>query len=99
MRECLLLRERLNAQHWTTHNARSYLGASLAGQQKYEEAEPLLLTGYQGLVAQRDQIDSASLRAPEIALQRLIKLYEDWGKPDVAQNWKSQLDLTTSSQK
>jgi hypothetical protein len=99
LRECLAIREQLSPQHWTTHNARSYLGASLSGQHKYEEAEPLLLSGYQGLIAQRQQIDSANPRAPEIGIERLIELYEIWDKPAEAQKWKAQLDLVTGSQK
>jgi eukaryotic-like serine/threonine-protein kinase len=32
------------------------LGASLAGQKKYAEAEPLLIEGYQGMLARKDRI-------------------------------------------
>jgi hypothetical protein len=32
------------------------LDASLAGQKQYAEAEPLLLEGYQGIVARKDHI-------------------------------------------
>jgi serine/threonine-protein kinase len=98
LRECLAIRERVSPEHWTTYNARSYLGASLSGQQKYDEAEPLLLSGYQGMIAQLQQIDSLNQRAPEIALERLIQLYKWWDKPDEAQKWKIQLDFATSSQ-
>jgi tetratricopeptide (TPR) repeat protein len=90
LREHLEIREQISPHHWTTYNARIYLGATLSGQQKYEEAEPLLLSGYEGLVGQRQQIDSANWRAPEIALERLIQLYEDWGRPAESQKWKAE---------
>jgi hypothetical protein len=48
-RECLALREKTIPEDWLTCDARIVLGASLLGQQKYAEAEPLLLSGYEGL--------------------------------------------------
>ena len=42
---------------WQRFRAESLLGASLAGQKKYAEAEPLLLEGYQGMLARKDRID------------------------------------------
>ena len=48
-RECVALREKLIPNDWRTFNARSMLGGSLLGQKKYVEAEPLLLSGYEGM--------------------------------------------------
>ncbi len=50
-----LLRARLatqqskQAEDWVTYETQSRLGAALLGQKKYTEAEPLLLSGYEGL--------------------------------------------------
>jgi hypothetical protein len=41
---------------WQRFRAESLLGASLAGQKKYAEAEPLLLEGYRGMLTRREQI-------------------------------------------
>jgi WD40 repeat protein len=47
--ECVVLQEKNWPNAWTTFDAQSMLGASLLGQKKYKEAEPLLLKGYEGL--------------------------------------------------
>ena len=41
-------------EDWERYRAESLLGASLAGHKKYTEAEPLLLEGYQGMLARKD---------------------------------------------
>src|SRR5437899_1032219 len=48
-RECLAIREEKLPNDWSTFVARSLLGACLLGQKKYAEAEPLLLSGYEGM--------------------------------------------------
>ncbi|HEY2414901.1 MAG TPA: protein kinase [Pirellulaceae bacterium] len=95
-REWLRLRERLYAEHWSIYEGQSYLGTSLLGQQRYEEAEPLLITGYEGLMRHRQEIDSFNQQAPHRAAQRLISLYEQWGKPAQAQRWKQMTDWNDS---
>ena len=54
-RECLALREKEIPDDWRTFNARSMLGGSLLGQKKYAEAEPLLLSGYEGMKQREEQ--------------------------------------------
>jgi hypothetical protein len=89
LRECLEIRERATPRHWATYDARSLLGAALLGQQRYEEAEPLLIAGYEGLIARQREIGSANRQAPEIALQRVIQLYEQWNKSAEAERWRT----------
>jgi eukaryotic-like serine/threonine-protein kinase len=57
--------------------AESALGASLARMHRFDEAEPLLLGSYRILLAKR----KASPATRE-ARQRVIDLYDAWGKPD-----------------
>ena len=53
----------------------------------------LLLTGYERLRAARGETDVKALRA----LQRIIYLYEAWGKPGKAGEWRAKLpDEATS---
>ena len=47
---------------WNRYHCQSLLGASLAGQKKFAEAEPLLIAGYEGMV-QRE----ATIAAPDRA--------------------------------
>src|SRR5262249_47407651 len=49
LRECLAIRMKKQPDDFRTFNARSHLGAALVGQQKYAEAESLLLAGYEGM--------------------------------------------------
>ena len=53
----------------------SLLGASLAGQKKYAEAEPLLLSGYQGMTQRIGTIPAASRFRLEQAGKQIIALY------------------------
>ena len=60
----------------------SILGSSLAGQKKFTEAEPLLVSGYEGL-RQREGTMPAASRVK--ARTRLRQMYHDSGKPQKAQ--------------
>jgi tetratricopeptide (TPR) repeat protein len=84
-------------KYWADEAYRPYvmslLGASLSGQKKYDDAEPLLLQGYEGLV-QRQASMPPYLNAPRRiaeALERLVQLYDAWGKPAQATEWKQKL--------
>ena len=74
LRECLTIREKTMPGHWLVYNTKSMLGAALLGQDKFEQAEPLLIEGYQGLKEREADIPGdAKVRLTE-ALQRLIDL-------------------------
>jgi serine/threonine protein kinase len=65
-------------------NAESVLGACLAGQGRLEEAEPLLVRGYQ--VQRRDL--TVGNHNTIAAAQRLITFYETTGREDDADVWR-----------
>jgi hypothetical protein len=69
---------------WITRHAMSLLGGALDGQGKHEEADPLLLQGYQGMPPE------APVRRRE-TLERLIQHYEAWHKPEAAAEWRKVL--------
>jgi serine/threonine protein kinase/predicted Zn-dependent protease len=100
LRRCLKVREAKQPDEWNTFNARSMLGEALAGQKKYAEAEPLLLQGYQGIEQRQDKIASTyrQLRLRE-ALERLVRLYEDTGQKEKADDWRKKLHETKSAEK
>jgi serine/threonine protein kinase len=56
LRECLEVCEKKWPEAWITFHTKSMLGAALLDQKKYSEAEPLLLTGYQGIKERGAQI-------------------------------------------
>jgi eukaryotic-like serine/threonine-protein kinase len=81
VRECLAIGERFQPDRWPTFNVRSLLAGSLLGQQKYADAKPLLLSGYDGLKAREAQISARWKPRPAEAGQRVVKLYEALGQP------------------
>lgn len=90
-RECLAMREAIIPDDWRTFNARSVLGGCLLGQKKFTEAEPLLISGYEGMKRREDKIPPAGKVRPQQALQRLVQLYEETNRPDQAARWKQKL--------
>jgi hypothetical protein len=90
LRECLTIRERTQPDAWTTFNTKSLLGGALLGQKKYTAAEPLLLTGYEGMKQREKTIPpQGSIRIPE-ALDRLIELSTATNKPEEAKKWRAE---------
>jgi serine/threonine protein kinase/tetratricopeptide (TPR) repeat protein len=73
---------------WQRFRAESLVGASLAGQKKYREAEPLLLEGYEGMLAHKDHIEDPDGYHAELAHQWVIQLYQAWGKPEKVEEWR-----------
>jgi hypothetical protein len=90
-RECLALTKIKFPDDWRMFSAQSFLGASLLGQKKYAEAEPLLLSGYEGLNQQEDKLPPRARTNLEEALQRLAQLDEETGRPAQAAEWKHKL--------
>jgi tetratricopeptide (TPR) repeat protein len=85
---------------WRWSAALSALGACLLGQKKYAEAEPLLLKGYAGLRRYEARIP-ASFRRLHLteALERLVQLYLELGKPDEAAKWRKELEAAKADAK
>ncbi len=91
LREAMLVDEATRADDWTTFNTKSLLGFSLLGQQNYTEAEPLLLSGYEGLNRREKKIPRESKVRLREALQRIVQLYDEWGHKDKAAEWRTKL--------
>jgi hypothetical protein len=92
LRECLRLREKTLPDEWCTFCARSLLGKALVGQKQYADAEPLLLAGYESMDRRRPQIPRTADRAPIEGAERLVQLYEAWGRPEQARRWRACLE-------
>jgi tetratricopeptide (TPR) repeat protein len=91
LRESLAIREKKEPDIWTTFSTKSMLGGALLGQNKYADAELLLLQGYQGMKQRQAISPEGKIRQTE-ALERLVQLYDAWGKEDEATNWRKELD-------
>ena len=91
LRECVELRARTMPDSWKRFNAMSLLGEALHGQDKFAEAEPLLVDGANGMQEREARIDSCCRQFVSIAHLRVVLLYERWGRPDEAAAWRKKL--------
>jgi serine/threonine protein kinase len=87
-REALEFDRKKQPDDWQRFRAESLLGASLAGEKKYSEAEPLLLEGYQGMLARKDRMDVPNWYHLDRAREWIVQLYQAWGKPEKVGEWK-----------
>ena len=96
LRECLAIRMAKEPDDWRTFNTKSMLGEALLGQKRYDEAEPLLADALDGLTKRAAVIPpQGKVRFVEAA-DRVISLYESWGKHDEAARWRVRLGITPS---
>ncbi len=99
LRECLTLQEKSEPDNWTTYDTKSMLGQALLEQNRYAEAEPLLVSGYEGMKQREATIPSQDKSHLIKALDRIVKLYEAWGKLEEATNWRNQRENATITKK
>ncbi len=93
-RECLALRAKKQPDEWRNFYTMSQLGAALAGPKKYAEAEPMLLAGYEGMKQREARMGPENKPRLTKSIERLVQLYEAWGKPEKAAEWRARLGLT-----
>jgi hypothetical protein len=65
----------------------SLLGGCLTALGRYEEAESLLLGSYARIAPTGEEADDPT----RAACQRIIDLYEIWGDPEKAAEWRTKL--------
>jgi serine/threonine protein kinase/heme exporter protein D len=90
LRAALGIYEMQSPDSWERYNCTSMLGGSLAAQNRYEEAEPLLVQGYEALLQKRSMIPAGNSAVDE-AGQRIVQLYRSWRKADKAAEWTKAL--------
>ena len=88
-REVMTIERKKQPDDWLGYYGGSLLGACLTGQKKYDEAEPLLVEGYRGILARKDKIAISDRYFLDRARGWIISLYEVWGKPAKAAAWQS----------
>ena len=87
-REALEAEKKVQPDDWQRYRAESLLGASLAGEKKYADAEPLLVEGYKEMLARKDRIDVPDWYHLNLAREWLVQLYQASGKPEKAAEWR-----------
>jgi serine/threonine protein kinase/Tfp pilus assembly protein PilF len=86
LRDALDIRRRiLPPSHWHIGYTEALLGGCLENLHRFEEAEPLLLGGYETLRAKRGE----GREETRDAASWLAGLYKAWGKPDKAAEWRA----------
>ncbi len=93
LRECLAIRGQAAPDDSAHYDAMSLLGAALLGQGRYTEAEPLIVPGYEGMTERQATIAMPDRSRLREAAERVVRLYEDWGKAEQATAWKAKLGL------
>ncbi len=91
LRESLALRRtHLPEGHWLIVSSESSMGEHLGRAGRYAEAEQLLLA------SERRMIELRGEAAPVVAdvRQRIVDLYQAWGKPALAAEWRHKMDRT-----
>jgi len=90
-REALEFNRKKMPDDWPRLRAESLLGASLSGQKKYEIAEPLLIESYRRMIERKGKLGwmgASTARYLGEARGWIVQLYEAWGKPDKAAEWR-----------
>jgi len=97
LRKALTGYQKILSNTWRTHDTESMLGAALAAQKKYSDAEELLLSGYQGMLERQDTLPASERGALERAGKSIVQLYQDWGKLEQAARWRTRLGAAKPS--
>jgi hypothetical protein len=92
LRTCLPIRRQKERDAWTTFNAQSLLGETLAGQQQFADAESLLRDRYEGLKQRAAKMPVNAKKYRIEVLERLVHIYDAWGKREQVKEWRKQLD-------
>ena len=87
LREAVDILTQSQPDHWRLPYARSLLGACLAKQGRFEQAEPLLVENYPSIRAARGDDDLCTIEVREY----LVDLYASWGRPEQAAEYKPML--------
>ncbi len=88
LREAAGYFEKAASDDWERYRIQCALGTSLAGQKQYARAEPLLVDGYQKMLERRATIPADGNFELEQAGKAIVEFYQDWGKPEKADEWR-----------
>ncbi len=83
----------LSPTHWLIADIDSRHGECLVLMDRYDEAEPLLLSAYTTL----DQQLGSKRPQTQSALGRIVSLYTAWGKPGEAEKWSDKTGKRNTS--
>jgi non-specific serine/threonine protein kinase/serine/threonine-protein kinase len=94
LRDVLSRYERAFRDSRDVYMTKVLLGASLAGQKQFAEAERLMLEGHGGIesLAVQQAVRQSDLTE---AVNRIVALYQEWGRQSAATEWRKRLPVPT----
>jgi len=94
LREAMDGMTRVSPAAWERANAAGMLGATLARQKRYADAEPLLVSGYDGMATGKAvNPNAASRMSREQVGEALVQLYRDTGNTARTAEWEKKILL------
>jgi tetratricopeptide (TPR) repeat protein len=91
LREAVAFREKDNRDDWALFRAQAFLGAALAGLRQYAEAEPALLSGFEGMNQRATRMPAKQKKWIRVSGEQIVQLYSQWPKPEQAAQWRAKL--------
>jgi non-specific serine/threonine protein kinase/serine/threonine-protein kinase len=91
LRQALAFRDKTDSGGWERFRAQAFLGAALAGEGKYAEAETLLVSGYRGLQQHAAAMPANQRKWLRSAGDAMVGLYVQWDKPVQAAQWRAKI--------
>ena len=93
LRECLQIQLEKHPDDWRLFQAKSMLGEALAGQERLDEAETLLLEGFKGMKSRDKSIPRPLPQDMKDASSRLITFYTQTNRPEEVARWQAEIEL------
>jgi tetratricopeptide (TPR) repeat protein len=91
LREALAGFVKVRPDFWARYEIESTLGASLMAQLKFTDAEPHLITGYEGLARLAKTIPPVNRASLPQAGEWILELYRSWGRPSSEAEWRQKV--------
>jgi serine/threonine protein kinase len=99
LRESLTIWDTVKKPAWQRFRAMNLLGAAIGGQSRPLEAEPLLVDGYDGMLADKQLIPVPWKRHLDAAGEHVLRFYESQGDSEKADFWRNKLAAASSPNK
>jgi serine/threonine protein kinase len=96
LRDAVTGYEKAGSESWLRYQTSVLLGASLVAQRRYGDAEPFLVSGYQGMLDRQSTIPTYGRRVLKQTQGWIAQVYANLGKPEKAAEWREKLQVTTS---
>jgi serine/threonine protein kinase len=93
LRSGLAIFEKARRDSWERYRVMAALGGVLVGEEKYAEAEPLLIQGYDGMSKREARIPAPDKVHLKRTAERLFQLYESQNMPEKANAWRERAGL------